>query len=323
MKRRTGFTYLEMVVVIAIIGVLVALLLPAVQAAREAARRMACGNHLEQLILAVQQYEAAHGVYPPGTIADQGPILNVPQGYHHGWISQILPYLEQEVVARNIDRRASVYGPANRDPRRADIEVLRCPSSPAGGVGYSDYAAVHHDREAPIDVDNNGVFFLNSAIRYDDVVDGVSNTIFLGEKATVRGDLGWMSGTRATLRNFGVFGGGGWGWGNAPRLPWTGDGPPPDAASESGPREMLNDQALKEALFQAAESDTSLLPEQRVQVPQDMRLAVGGFSSVHPGGAQFARGDGSVRFVAETIDIQVRWQLANRADRRLDDAHDW
>ena len=90
MKLR-AFTLVELLVVIAIIGVLVALLLPAVQAAREAARRAACGNHLSQLIIAVHNYEMAHGHYPAGTIDAAGPVANTPAGYHHNWIAGLLP----------------------------------------------------------------------------------------------------------------------------------------------------------------------------------------------------------------------------------------
>src|SRR5687768_3577398 len=93
--RNCCFTLVDLFWVIAIIGILVALLLPAVQAAREAARRSSCSNNLVQLILAVNQYEMAHSAYPPGTVEPAGPIQNVAKGYHHGWITQILPYIEQ------------------------------------------------------------------------------------------------------------------------------------------------------------------------------------------------------------------------------------
>src|ERR1044071_4219572 len=76
MGRKSAFTLVELLVVIAIIGVLVALLLPGVQAAREAARRSMCCGHLNQLILAVHNYEMAHGCYPPGTLDATGPISN-------------------------------------------------------------------------------------------------------------------------------------------------------------------------------------------------------------------------------------------------------
>ncbi|MBI2477908.1 MAG: DUF1559 domain-containing protein, partial [Planctomycetia bacterium] len=206
MNRRTirGFTLVELLVVIAIIGILVALLLPAVQAAREAARRAQCTNNLVQLAIAIHNYESANRVYPPGTIEPTGPIQNVAQGYHHNWIEQLLPYLERTVAYDHIDRSVGVYDPKNAPVRDLNISGLLCPSSWSNSAGYSSYAAVHHDVEAPIDVDNHGVFFLNSALRYADVTDGASQTLFLGEKLILAGDLGWMSGTRSTLRNTGT-----------------------------------------------------------------------------------------------------------------------
>ena len=91
--RARGFTLVELLVVITIIGILIALLLPAVQAAREAARRASCLNNLTQIGVALENYQSAHGVLPPGTVDKQGPIHNVPQGYHMGWLVQLLPYL--------------------------------------------------------------------------------------------------------------------------------------------------------------------------------------------------------------------------------------
>ena len=106
--------------VIAIIGILVALLLPAVQAAREAARRMSCTNNLCQLILAVQNYEMTFRVLPPGTVNDTGPIQNQPTGYHHNWITQILPYVEEQVIYNHVDFKVGVYDDANLPARRGD-----------------------------------------------------------------------------------------------------------------------------------------------------------------------------------------------------------
>lgn len=320
----TGYTFIELLLVITIIGILVALLLPAVQAAREAARRSACSQHLAQISLAVQQYESAYRLYPPGTTDDRGPIRSVPQGYHHNWIGQILPFLEERNTARHIDRNSGVYTTANLPVRRLQLTVLRCPSSPSMGKGYSSYAGVYHDREAPIDIDNNGTFFLNSRIRCEDVVDGLSHTLFVGEKLIIIGDLGWLSGTRATLRNTGVP------INSSSFISRTGSfwtqRPPLDIAAEidgGRPQVPLADRDLLDALFGTFSKPVTVTRWQNpslppnFQVPSDVTLAVGGFGSPHPGGAMFALGDGSVQFISETIDYALLARLGHHADREL------
>jgi prepilin-type processing-associated H-X9-DG protein len=116
---------------------------------------------------------------------------------------QILPYIEQPNVFEHFDFSVGVYDPKNDPPRAVIIPVYQCPSNPVSlARGGTTYAGCHHDVEAPIDVDNRGVLFLNSSIRYRDIRDGSSNTVFVGEH---NGDmLGWASGTRATLRNTGT-----------------------------------------------------------------------------------------------------------------------
>ena len=187
---------------IAIIAILVALLLPAVQQAREGARRLQCSNNLLQVGLALRNYESAHGSLPPGSVDPNPPIQNRNQGYHFGWVVQILPYLEQEKVYRNFDFSVGVYDKKNANACSAPLAVMHCPST-WGGRGGNSYAACHHDVEAPIDVDNNGVLFANSHVTRDDILDGASNTIFAGENSDP--DMfGWASGTRSTLRNTGT-----------------------------------------------------------------------------------------------------------------------
>ena len=113
-----------------------------------------------------------------------------------------------------IDFSAGAYDKKNAAVRSVSISLLHCPSYPGmncvGGpthlqiASLSNYAGCHNDLEVPIDENNNGVLFLNSRIRDKDVTDGISHTIYVGEKLGSKWDLGWMSGTRATLRNAGT-----------------------------------------------------------------------------------------------------------------------
>lgn len=311
MNRRTAFTLVELLVVIAIIGVLVALLLPAVQAAREAARRMSCGNNLTQLIIAVHNYEMAHSVYPPGTIDAKGPIVNAPIGYHHNWIIQILPYVEQKNTWRAIDPKVGVYHPKNAPVANVPFPTLHCPSSAAPQTGFSDYAGSHHDAEKAIDAKDNGVFFLNSRVRYDDVEDGSSHTIFLGEKLTDGWEISWLSGTRATLRNAGTAINSLTYRDGLPRAGNPGDPLPPplDFVPEIDEPPAPADNPLGEvpAAEGAAKTGTGVGPGNPGWV--------GGFGSDHPAGAMFAFGDGHVSFVRRGSTVLP--QLAHRSDGQL------
>ncbi|PHR99742.1 MAG: hypothetical protein COA78_24590 [Blastopirellula sp.] len=208
-NQKPGFTLVELLVVITIIGILIALLLPAVQQAREAARRISCTNNLAQLVLAVQNYEQAFRMYPAGTINPTGPIFNQPSGYHHNWMTAILPYIEESSTYNHIDYKLGAYNKKQNPARAVEINCSKCPSSfnmgaPAG-IAYSNYVGIHNHCEYPIDTNNTGVFFLNQQIRPSDVKDGLSHTMFLGETNIDEGnDLGWMSGTRSMLRNTGT-----------------------------------------------------------------------------------------------------------------------
>jgi prepilin-type N-terminal cleavage/methylation domain-containing protein/prepilin-type processing-associated H-X9-DG protein len=206
---RRAFTLVELLVVIAIIGILVGLLLPAVQAAREAARRMSCANNISQIGLAMHNFEFAAELLPSGTVNESGPIRNEPIGNHTSWTVKLLPYLEQSYLYRSIDTSKGVYDPANEGARRTQIATLICPSYPhysfageeSDDIGLSTYAACYSSTETPLDKANDGVFYLNSRTKFSEIDDGSSNTIFVSEKISENGDLGWMSGTRATLRN--------------------------------------------------------------------------------------------------------------------------
>jgi prepilin-type N-terminal cleavage/methylation domain-containing protein len=277
---RQGFTLIELLVVIAIIAILIALLLPAVQQAREAARRTQCKNNLMQLVLAVHNYEMAYELLPPGVVNTTGPIKNEEQGYHVSWTVQLLPYIDQGNVFRHFDFSVGVYDAKNAGPRAIPIPSLSCPSaaniSDNEFIQDSNYGGCHHDVEAPIDHDGHGVFFRNSRISFEDVTDGSSNTIFLGEKLVALDGLGWTSGTPATLRNTGT------------------------QINQSIP-----DQFAAGQFEEVADIDEALL------------LEVGGFASQHVGGAQFAFGDGSARFLSENIDVKLYSYLGHRADGEM------
>src|SRR5262245_44231063 len=153
-SERAGLTVLELLFVTAVIAILIAILLPAVQSSREQARRMQCTNNLMQIGTALSSYASTHGVLPPGVVNDKGPVTNVPVGYHFGWAVQILPFLGQPAMFREFDFSRSVYAPSNDTARGHRIGSLLCPSSPYSGGG-TNYAACHHDVESPIDVDNH------------------------------------------------------------------------------------------------------------------------------------------------------------------------
>ena len=289
--RRRGFTLIELLVVIAIIAVLIALLLPAVQAAREAARRAQCLNNLVQLSVALQNYESSHEVLPSGVVNETGPVKFSPAGYQMSWVTQVLPYIDQRNAFNRINWNRGACDPANLTVRNHRIGTLICPSDGGArggttGPANNNYAACHSGIETPIDAKNDGVFYLNSSTRFEDIPDGSSFTVFVGEHLLDARDLGWMSGTRATLRNTG---------------------------------NPLNRAAFGSAAVYPTDDEGDDQPDKpaKAKGEPDPTLEVGGFSSRHPGGSNFAFGDGSVRFIKNTISPAVFRRLGSRADGDL------
>src|SRR5687768_8436499 len=170
-RQPAAFTLVELLVVIAIIGILVSLLLPAIQASREAARRTHCNDQLRQLGLALHDFEMSHEHYPAGTVNPTGPIQNLPNGQHISWIAHILPFIDEQNRYAGLDLSLSAYHAKNDPVRQTVIEILICPSWGGSYAPISTYAGCHHDVEAPIDANNHGVLFLNSAITREDVKD--------------------------------------------------------------------------------------------------------------------------------------------------------
>ena len=128
-SRPRGFTLVELLVVIAIIGIMVGLLLPAVQAAREAARRMQCGNHLKQVGLALHNYESAFGVWPAQSSGpSQGKEF---AARRNSWFTAILPFVEQDGLFQSFDPKQHWHHPSNQDAVNAEVPTFRCPSVPS------------------------------------------------------------------------------------------------------------------------------------------------------------------------------------------------
>ena len=209
---RCGFTMIELLVVIAIIAVLVAILLPAVQQAREIARATQCRSNLAQLALGLSSYHTIHGTLPPGSVgvgqtADLTTVRTRAGDGYWSWIAQTLPTIGHPNIYDAIDFSQSPLDPIHDRLHSPDgvgsverVGTLLCPSNYLDAyLAHSDYVGSHGDRDGPITTDNTGVLFLNSAIGWDDITDGRSATLLIGETNTLV--LGsYLTGDAATLR---------------------------------------------------------------------------------------------------------------------------
>jgi prepilin-type N-terminal cleavage/methylation domain-containing protein/prepilin-type processing-associated H-X9-DG protein len=195
-KHRRAMTLIELLVVIAIIGVLSSLLLPAVQGAREAARRMHCQSNLRQLGLALMNYELVATHFPPGSVAKRYPSDPSHPHTFYRWsaLAQLLPYLEKQHYLELIDTTLPLYMPGagypiasrNKDGISRVLPDFLCPSDPLrplkDGMGPSNYAVTTGsgiDGGSPFQSD--GIFYVNSRTRIADILDGASNTTLVSE----------------------------------------------------------------------------------------------------------------------------------------------
>jgi prepilin-type N-terminal cleavage/methylation domain-containing protein/prepilin-type processing-associated H-X9-DG protein len=214
-----GVTLIELLVAIAIIGVLIALLLPAVQAVREAARRVPCTNNLKQIGLGLHNYAQIHGALPPGYVSNWDPEFLRETGPGWGWASMILPQLDQAPIYDRIDFRRPIQDPTQATVRTVPIGVYLCPSDdmpsrwtasvglvkvnggvieelliPLCEVAGSNYVGVYGVGEPGVGGD--GVFFRNRSVRLAEITDGLSQTLAVGERSIQflkgRGQATWV-----------------------------------------------------------------------------------------------------------------------------------
>jgi len=277
----SAFTLVELLVVITIIGILIALLLPAVQAAREAARRLQCANNFKQVGVALHNYHAALGCFPPGQF-DPGfgaaKYNNAPQ--YFGWAVYLLPYLEQHALYDMLDWSVYYGLGKNKTVTATVIAAYLCPSDPQAGERIWECSAVPSPDVAMTDmcgVADSVHMYIGPCLPYD---FPLVNGIFGGNAPCTIADI--RDGTSNTLMVAEVTGGGA---GTYLGRPWAGYNLVDTHNGING---------------------VNTVPGNSYSVYRD------GPASFHPGGCNFLLADGSVSFLSQNIAQNLLAALTTR-----------
>ena len=286
--RGRGFTLVELLVVIAIIGILIALLLPAVQAAREAARRSQCLNNLKQIGLGLHLHHDQNKKFPPGGVAHAGPPY---YGHDTTWITHILRYVEQNALDDQMDWVNYNIGQSQcKTIRETTLTLFHCPSDvrpkpndlygAAAVYARGNYAAnngrgpMAEWTGSPTMTREGGVFYMNSEMSMADLRDGTSHTAMVSEIRAVkdtrdgRGILHYPEG--------------------------------PIYHHDRTPNSLVADAVRTAWCITQPEA-----PCTGAYAAWNQRAHIATARSSHPGGVNLLLGDGSTRFVSETIDLAI------------------
>ncbi len=203
-RVRAGFTLVEVIVVLSIVAVLAALLLPAVQSAREVARRIQCQNNMRQIGLALHNYDASLRTLPPGCL--QWRPFNGPTFLKNfAWSALILPFMEEQNVHSLVDFNHPFDHPTNAVARRTPIATFMCPTVPnhPPKPGKTDYGGLYGQRiNTRIDT-NNGIFVYNQPFKFRDITDGLTYTAAVAED-TGGPDGEWINGSNVFEQSGGI-----------------------------------------------------------------------------------------------------------------------
>ena len=299
-----AFTLIELLVVVAIIGILIGMLMPAIQSVREAARRIQCANNVKQQVLAMHNFEGCHGRFPAGFTAPQGAM----------WSAFILPFVEQANLFERLDLNGPWHGrdgkTNNTNVMQESLSLFRCPSASLDLAQYDPFAATDRSPSSYLACasglnnresgerpwcgmeqvgglpESDGVFFLNSATRIAEIFDGSSNTVMLGESLPDQTLLGMdYSGNQQKVDH--------WHTGSEEV-----GGYPVDGQDSAEVSECLGSTACP--------INSIMIDDAPIN---DKELS---FGSLHPTGINMGYADGHIRFISEDVDSQVWSAIGTR-----------